>query len=50
MKKINLNYRPSDLGNVYPKSTSGRAPGTSFGNKIRIFTDNIYTKQRKCNL
>ena len=34
MKKINLNYRPSDLGNVYPKRTSGRA---SFVNKIRIF-------------
>ena len=37
-----LNYRPSDLRNVCPKSgecTSGKA---SFGNKIRRFTDNIY--------
>ena len=37
-KKQNLNYRPSYLGNV----TSCRVPGTSLGNKIRIFTDNMY--------
>ena len=43
-EQINLNYRklPSYLGNVSPKRTSGRAPGTSFGHKIRIFTDNMY--------
>ena len=38
-EQINLNYRPSDIGNVYPKCTSGR---TSFGNKIRRLTDNTY--------
>ena len=29
----------SDLRNVFPKCTSGRS---SFGNKIRRFTDNMY--------
>ena len=48
-EKINLNDRPSYLGNVLPKRKSGREPGTSFGNKIRIFTDNIYI-QNKANL
>ena len=38
-EQINLNYRPSDLGIVCPKRTSGRA---SFENKIRSFTNNIY--------
>ena len=38
MKKINLKYLPSDLGNVSPKRISGRVP---FGNKKRRFTDNI---------
>ena len=47
MKKINLNYRPSDLGNVCPKRTSACLDGKhhgrpSFGNKIKIFTDNMY--------
>ena len=51
MKKRNLNYRQSDLGNFCPKRTSGRAPGLSFGNKIIIFTDNMYIYiQNKANL
>ena len=39
MKKINVNYHSSDLGNVCPKRTSYRA---FFGNKIRIFNDKMY--------
>ena len=38
--KINFNNLiSSDLGNVCPKYTSGR---TSFENKLRIFTYNMY--------
>ena len=43
MKKQNFNYHSSYLGNICPKRTSGRLPGTSFGNKIRRCTDNMYT-------
>ena len=42
MKKTKFNYRSSYLGNICPKCTSGRVPGTSFGNKIRRFTDSMY--------
>ena len=40
--KKKCNYRPSDLGNVYPTRASGRVPGISFGNKIIRFTENMY--------
>ena len=44
-EQLNINYRPSDLGDVCPKriNTCGRAPGTSFGHQIRRFTDNMYS-------
>ena len=40
--KINLNYCQAELGNVCPQLKSNKSPRTSFGNKIRIFTDNMY--------